>query len=540
MRTFDNSSNPSPQASGNDHSSEMNNAVKTDSPNVACALIEMVVPKTTVKDITRVTEKQATEAEVLHFYQPAEVSITVSSLDSPGVGGSTLSTNISNVTNVVGVAGSQVPSNTTSFNPINQPSSNHMSGTSNQEVADTHMIEQQRVIAEQIVSSTTALASALVSQSTQSQPGQDSSKHAPVCGRNVHFKWEDNRHIDESPFKVGQLEYKKVSFKLIDTNGKKHKFAYVRRQTMDWNKKEDIARADKWRKQIFNRRLNKGDGEKHLRDRRPHWSEREKDSIATLVKERISTTGRRLNTHDWTIIASEHNKKFAGTQVRIGEKLPISTTPKGGLTKGGVVKVPHTITTRTAGAIYSQAQRWPDVKEMMENVLDEAEAGDKTDEDTEDTMDIDDDNNAKTAGTMANSDAGYDSYGDEIEDEETNPHNSQPSMNIHWPIRFDQPTKVHHDMSFQPFAPRQQKSPYGQHVGGVDDVERYQPFNTFSVAKSIPFVRKSSSPSTSSRVASPKTPVPLPNDNSANVKIVGDKQAITNGRKTDEAFIWGC
>lgn len=101
---------------------------------------------------------------------------------------------------------------------------------------------------------------------------QDPSKHAPVCGRNIRFKWEDNRHIDESPFKVGQLEYKKVSFKLVDTNGKKHKFAYVRRQTMDWNKKEDIARADKWRKQIFNRRLNKGDGEKHLRDRRPHWS----------------------------------------------------------------------------------------------------------------------------------------------------------------------------------------------------------------------------------------------------------------------------
>ncbi|KAF4630448.1 hypothetical protein G7Y89_g7690 [Cudoniella acicularis] len=250
-------------------------------------------------------------------------------------------------------------------------------------------------------------------------------KHTPVSGRGTKFRWEDNRHIDESDFMIGVKEKHKVSFKLRSTKGRSYAFHYPHRYSMDWNSKADLAKADKWRKQIFNRRLNKGDGESHMKDRRPHWSEREKESIKQLIRERIQKIGGKLNKVDWDKITLKHNRRFVGTTIFAGEKLPYSETSSGYFTKGSIVKVSHTLPARTWGAIYSQAQRWPDVKNMMHLELEEIydkEDAEFEDADLVNTMNIEEPESSDEPATSdenANSSESYDSYEDETPEDQT-------------------------------------------------------------------------------------------------------------------------
>jgi len=139
---------------------------------------------------------------------------------------------------------------------------------------------------------------------------------------------------------------------------------YPGRFTTDWDKKADIEAANKWRKQVIDRRLNKaGEPESQKRESRPQWSEKEMFNVQGLVKARIK---RRLRDDDWVEITKTHNERYAGAEVQIGKRLPPSLNAQGKLSKGGANKVVHKIVERSTQAIYNQATgRWPDIKQLI-------------------------------------------------------------------------------------------------------------------------------------------------------------------------------
>jgi len=136
---------------------------------------------------------------------------------------------------------------------------------------------------------------------------------------------------------------------------------------MNWNKKEDLARAHKWRKQVLDRTLNRhrGEGPDPNKKTRPHWTEREQASVEGYIRKQIRAKRARLTHHDWQIISDNHNAAFFGKEIRIGEKTPAGKNNKGGMTKAGRVKTAHILPARTMNAIYSQAQRWPCTKQLL-------------------------------------------------------------------------------------------------------------------------------------------------------------------------------
>jgi hypothetical protein len=137
---------------------------------------------------------------------------------------------------------------------------------------------------------------------------------------------------------------------------------------MDWNDKKKLAQAHKWRKQVLDRTLNKhrGPGIDTSKKTRPHWTEREQGSVEYFISRQIREKRARLSQRDWQVISDNHNRRFVGKKVKVGEKTPSGKNNKGGMTKAGRVKTAHTLPARTVNAIYSQAQRWPQTKALIE------------------------------------------------------------------------------------------------------------------------------------------------------------------------------
>lgn len=182
------------------------------------------------------------------------------------------------------------------------------------------------------------------------------------------FEWKDNEHIArKSPYKLGVPQKSSLKLKLRATDNKVYPYVYVHRGTMNWNSKDHIAKAHKWRKQVLDRTLNKyrGEGQDPNKKTRPHWTEREQASVEGYIRRQIRLKRARLTSHDWQTISDNHNAAFVGKQIRIGERTPTGKNNKGGMTKAGRVKTAHTLPPRTVNAIYSQAQRWPCTKQLI-------------------------------------------------------------------------------------------------------------------------------------------------------------------------------
>ncbi len=154
---------------------------------------------------------------------------------------------------------------------------------------------------------------------------------------------------------------------LKDTKGEVVKYHYTRRKEMDWSSKKDVAHLNTWRNQIIKRKLNKNDdGTARPTEHRPHWSEKEKISVEYLIRDRIRKKRRQLEGSDWISIAERHNARFRGVMVHVGEKLPGALTNKGKLADSKVLRKAHVLADRTATAIRSQANRWPETVQMVE------------------------------------------------------------------------------------------------------------------------------------------------------------------------------
>lgn len=179
----------------------------------------------------------------------------------------------------------------------------------------------------------------------------------------------DNPHITRaSPYKLGEKKRRSLKLKLVASTGIQYPYEFIHRHEMDWNDKKMIAMAHKWRKQVIDRTLDKhhGPGVDSTKKTRPHWTEREQGMCEVYIRNQIREKRARLTKVDWEIISRKHNAYFVGKEIKVGEKTPAGKNNKGGMTKAGKVKTAHILPARTINAIYSQAQRWPQTKEMIQ------------------------------------------------------------------------------------------------------------------------------------------------------------------------------
>ncbi|CAG8982053.1 hypothetical protein HYALB_00008780 [Hymenoscyphus albidus] len=198
--------------------------------------------------------------------------------------------------------------------------------------------------------------------------GSKRSHHIPIVPKGTKFRWEDNGHIDRTACKVGVVDKDKLRFSLNATTGRSYKYKYPHRHGFDWNDKEEILKAKKWRQQILKRRMEKTivNSDAASSDSiRCKWSEKEKTSIEVRVEDMIEEKGRRLVMEDWAEITRDHNEQFKGVQIHVGEMMPTSRLASGKGIDQRINQTEYLVQPRSAEAVYSQANRWPDVKAMM-------------------------------------------------------------------------------------------------------------------------------------------------------------------------------
>jgi hypothetical protein len=154
-----------------------------------------------------------------------------------------------------------------------------------------------------------------------------------------------------------------LKLKLKCTKGKVYTWKYTKRHTINLEDKHQVADADKWRRQIFKRRLHKND---FPATPRPHWSAQEKASLSGMGKARINKKKGSLIVADWIKIANMFNARWVGTEVKVGEMLPGHKNANGVMSKDRVLKKVHKLPARTSTSIKAQVKKWPDVMQMIE------------------------------------------------------------------------------------------------------------------------------------------------------------------------------
>jgi len=188
---------------------------------------------------------------------------------------------------------------------------------------------------------------------------------------------------------------------------------------MDWNSKKDVAHLNTWRNQIIKRKLDENDGTSRNTEYRPHWSEKEKVSVETLVRDRIRKKRRQLVSADWITIAEKHNARFRGKTIHVGEWLPGAITNKGKFAEGRVLKKAHVLNDRTPNAIRSQTTRWPDTADMIQEELRklgiaETEESEKIDDSKGESEEVEEEGEGEDSGD--DSDLGLDDPSDDEDD----------------------------------------------------------------------------------------------------------------------------
>jgi hypothetical protein len=139
---------------------------------------------------------------------------------------------------------------------------------------------------------------------------------------------KDNPTLDKSPLKKGIVEPEKLKLNLWDTKGNLHKRFFPEKDEENWNDAHWISEANKWRNQVL-RRMMKHDPTFFARGIRPKWGMRETNSLKAEIKEKVREVGnRRLTGQEWEEVTEAHNKIFAGTTLRAGERLIGGDTSK--------------------------------------------------------------------------------------------------------------------------------------------------------------------------------------------------------------------
>lgn len=248
---------------------------------------------------------------------------------------------------------------------------------------------------------------------------KDYSKHKPVTPKGTTFRWEDNmqyKAMAKAPFAIGVARPDLLQIVLQSTDGKKHTYSRTGYENPEWNNAAWIKRSNEWIFQIIARVLNRKNPETSTaRPAREPWSERECASAKLLIEARRRSTNREnLVPADWEAIAEEHNKKFVGQMLRVGERLVVNKREGHVLKRKAkeFITEDKQITARSAGALKTASKRWEDTAnleqassehpdtEMAENEVDQKEPEIDDEPLTEEESRFDDEGDDEEMGGM--------------------------------------------------------------------------------------------------------------------------------------------
>ncbi|PVH87815.1 hypothetical protein DL98DRAFT_581051 [Cadophora sp. DSE1049] len=190
---------------------------------------------------------------------------------------------------------------------------------------------------------------------------------------------------------VGKPDDTKMRFKLKMVGGGYTKaFRFEGRKKPDWENKEWVDELNKWRIKTLKRYFTTEDAAPNDKKTGPRarWSYSELEYLRMQIRKRVRSTGTALSGKDWKKLTEQHNERFQGKTVRVGEKLA----------SGKIAVTEQIIETRSQAAITALYGKYDDLRhivgeEMMAfstEVSDETAASYDSSSDTDTSDDSDD------------------------------------------------------------------------------------------------------------------------------------------------------
>ncbi|KAK0114651.1 hypothetical protein ONS95_014137 [Cadophora gregata] len=135
---------------------------------------------------------------------------------------------------------------------------------------------------------------------------------------------DNPKHTLNSLAEVGKPDDSKMRFKLkIIGGGYTKAFRFEGRKNPEWDNKEWVNELNKWRIKILKRYFKAENAATNNKKSGPRvrWSYAELEYLRMQIRKRVRFTGTTLSGKDWKKLTEQHNERFQGKMVRVGEKL---------------------------------------------------------------------------------------------------------------------------------------------------------------------------------------------------------------------------
>ena len=135
---------------------------------------------------------------------------------------------------------------------------------------------------------------------------------------------DNPKHHLKDLAELGKPDDSKLRFKLRMVGGGYTKaFRFEGRKNSDWNNKEWVDELNRWRIKTLKRYYTTEDAAPNVKKTGPRvrWSYAELEYLRMQIRKRVRSTGTALSGKDWKKLTEQHNERFEGKLVRIGEKL---------------------------------------------------------------------------------------------------------------------------------------------------------------------------------------------------------------------------
>jgi len=217
----------------------------------------------------------------------------------------------------------------------------------------------------------------------------------PSAKKGVHMADNPKHHLKDLA-EVGKPDDSKLRFKLKMVRGGYTKaFRFEGRKNPDWNNKEWVDGLKKWRIKTLKRYYTIEDAAPKVRKTGPRvrWSYAELEYLRMQIRKRVRSTGTALSGKDWKKLTEQHNERFQGKLVRIGEKLA----------SGKIAVSEQVIERRSQPAITALYGKYDDLRRIVEKEIKAygTEGSDDTDSSSDtDTFDESDESDEEESGAM--------------------------------------------------------------------------------------------------------------------------------------------
>lgn len=163
----------------------------------------------------------------------------------------------------------------------------------------------------------------------------------PVRRQGDKYDLKDNGvdKVDRTKAVLGPVDWEKLRMRLTTTNGYQNTYIYKKFEGIipdsAWKDPAFIAAVNKWKDQVLRRTKLMEKSPKGGIERRTKYTVQERDHLGYKIKKHMKKTGTKLSGEDWQILAKEHNERWQGQKVKVGEKL---TSGKQAKTESEIVR----------------------------------------------------------------------------------------------------------------------------------------------------------------------------------------------------------